>query len=359
MAKRASSSGTRPRGQRREAIAVGTWRVTSDLLARARFAVSPKAEVAGALEALCAPRDPAARAFRAAHLAAFESMLADRPVRRDLLDHSFKQRQGSRPGWIASYLATPPPGPDVTFADELAVVAATPADVLRADLRETMGGGPLPRSLHGPGLPAEAAGLLDWVWTRTLATDWPRRERLLRADIVARTGQLATHGWAAVLRDLGKGREWAGDGQLRINGYDLPTRDLSAAASLSFIPVTATSSWVGWTEPVSYAVYYPVTGRLALADGSSRGGLDRLIGANRAALLRLLARPLGTTHLAAAAGLPLGAVGNHLRVLLDAGIVARRRSGRHVLYWRTALGESLIAADGGASRHWARAAPPR
>jgi DNA-binding transcriptional ArsR family regulator len=83
-----------------------------------------------------------------------------------------------------------------------------------------------------------------------------------------------------VLRDLGKGREWAGDG-------------------------------------------------------------------HRAALLRLLDQPLGTTHLAAACGLPVGAVGNHLRVLLDAGVVARRRSGRNVLYWRTALGEALIAADGG------------
>ena len=188
---------------------------------------------------------------------------------------------------------------------------------------------------------------MTWIWTRTLATDWSRRERLLRADIVARTGQLARHDWAAVLRDLGKGREWAGDGQLRINRFDRPTRVLSADADLAFIPVTATSSWVGWTEPLRYAVYYPVAGRLAPADASRRGGLGRLVGANRAALLRLLAQPLGTSHLAAAAGLPVGAVGNHLRVLLDAGVVARRRSGRQVLYWRTPLGEALIAADGG------------
>src|SRR5580698_4853503 len=167
----------------------------------------------------------------------------------------------------------------------------------------------------------------------------------VRADIVARTGQLARYGWAAVLRDLGKGREWAGDGQLRINRFDRPTRVLSADADLSFIPVTSNASCVGWTEPVRYAVYYPVAGRLAPGDAARHGGLGRLVGANRAALLRLLDQPLGTTHLAAACGLPVGAVGNHLRVLLDAGVVARRRSGRNVLYWRTALGEAPIAAD--------------
>ena len=188
---------------------------------------------------------------------------------------------------------------------------------------------------------------MDWIWTHTLATDWPRRERLLRADIVARTGQLARHGWAAVLRDLGRNRELAGDGQLRINRFDRPTRVLPRDAELSFIPVTSNASWVGWTEQVRYAIYYPVAGRLAPGDAVRRGGLERLVGANRAALLRLLDQPLGTTHLAASTGLPVGAVGNHLRVLLDAGVVARRRSGRHVLYWRTALGDSLTAAGGG------------
>ncbi len=319
--------------------------MTSDLLAKARFTLSPMAEVVCALEALVKPSDPAARAFRAAHHAAFEAMLDERPARRDLIAHSYRPRRGSEPGWIANYLAAPPP-PGAAFADELAAVAATPAETLRADLRETMGG-PLPGSLEAADVAGEAAFVLDWIWTRTVATDWPRRERLLRADIVARTGQLARHGWAAVLRDLGKDREWAGDGQLRINRFDLPTRVLSAEADLSFIPVTSNASWVGWTEPVRYAVYYPVAGRLAPADAARRAGLDRLLGANRAALLRLLGQPLGTTHLAAASGLPVGAVGNHLRVLLDAGVVARRRSGREVLYWRTALGDALTAADGG------------
>ena len=324
---------------------MGTWQVTSDLLARARFAISPMAEVVSALDALDHPKDPAERAFHAAHHAAFEAMLAEFPDRRDVLDHSSRPRRGDQPGWIANYLAFPPPVPDTTFDAELAAVAAIPDETLRADLRETAQR-PLPsRQDTGPVTEA-AVGLLSWVWAHTVETDWPRRERLLRADIIARTGQLAAHGWAAVLRDLGHGREWAGDGHLRINHYDLPARVLAPDAQLYFVPETSTGAWVGWEEPKRYAIYYPVSGRLAPADASRHGGLDRLLGANRAALLRLLARPAGTTNLAAATALPVGAVGNHLRVLLDSGLLARRRSGREVLYWRTPLGDALIAADG-------------
>ena len=84
---------------------MGTWRVDSDLLARARFAVSQKAEVVCALEALVVPSDPAARAFHGAHHVAFEAMLDERPVRRDLIFNSFRPRRGDQPGWIAHYLA--------------------------------------------------------------------------------------------------------------------------------------------------------------------------------------------------------------------------------------------------------------
>jgi DNA-binding transcriptional ArsR family regulator len=324
---------------------MGTWRVSPDLLARARFTLSPKAEIGTALLALLGPADAAERAFAAMHQAAFRAMLDEFPLRRAVLDCSFRPGRGDVPGWTADFLGAPLAGPNVTVDDEIAAVAGMTEADLRADLEETIMA-PLPRKLTGAPLVEAAAGLLTWVWTRTLATDWPRRERILRADIIARTGQLASYGWAAVLRDLGPGRQWEGNGELRINRYDLPTRELPPHAQLFFIPVLSHKGWAGWSPTGAHALYYPVTGRLAATETARRGGLGRLIGANRAALLTALDQPAGTTGLAAISGLPVGSVGNHLRVLLDAGAVTRRRSGRSVLYWRTPLGDALIAADG-------------
>ena len=41
-------------------------------------------------------------------------------------------------------------------------------------------------------------------------------------------------------------------------------------------------------------------------------------------------------------GQGLGSVGRHLKVLLDARLIQRRRAGRSVLYYRTAIGETLL-----------------
>ena len=195
-----------------------------------------------------------------------------------------------------------------------------------------------------------ATELLEWVWTHCLATDWARRERVLRADIVSRTSRLATHGWAAVLRDLGRDREWLGDGQLRINRYDLPSRVLADDADLFFVPKHGSATWVGWDLPQRYAIYYPVTGALAQVDGRADDGLERLVGAARARLLRTLDGPSSTSALVASTGMPLGSVGDHLKVLLAAGTVLRRRSGREVLYWRTSLGDALVASGSASTR---------
>ena len=190
------------------------------------------------------------------------------------------------------------------------------------------------------------AYILRWVWTTTLVSDWPRRRRVLEADIVARTSRLASRGWAGVFESLSPYSSWLGDGRLQINGYALPDRDLSQARQLDFVPVHSYTGWDMLELPHRYALVYPVSG--ALADtGSARAGGDslaRLIGPNRACVLRLLDEPRSTTQLAALTGLPLGAVSNHLRVLLEAGAVLRRRAGREVLYWRTSLGDALAAS---------------
>lgn len=265
---------------------MGTWQISADLFARSRFVLSPLAEVTGTLGALMQPVDADERALAAGHREAFTAMLDAYPARREVL------RFCSRPGWLADFLTLPPAGPDATIESQLDQVRARGDRRVRADLREVAGDRPL----------------------------------------------------QSVLRDLGSDREWLGDGRLRINRHDNPPRVLEDDAELLFIPVHARGTWVGWDIPHRYAVYYPVTGALAEVGGRRADGLSPLLGRNRARILSELDEPASTSHLVTRTGLPLGTVGGHLRVLLDAGLVLRRRSGREVLYWRTALGDTLVAA---------------
>lgn len=316
---------------------MGLWAIPSDVLARLRFATSPMADVVGALGHLDPHRRGVDRAFAARHRDAFDEMLRENPGRRAVYEHCW------RPGWLADFLSIPPPSTAPTFEEELHRVSVVDDAELTQQLRESTPS-VIPPILQAPGVSAHVLGLLEWIWTHTIATDWPRRERVLHADIVARTHRLAEHGFAGVLRDLGRRREWA-DGHLRVNDFDLPTRQLPVTAELTLVPTHANGNCVGWDLPDRYAIYYPVAGALAGAGQVRPGGVERLIGRNRAGLLRELDTPQTTSGLAAVSGLPAGAVGNHLRILLDAGIVAKRRSGREVLYWRTALGDELLAAS--------------
>jgi DNA-binding transcriptional ArsR family regulator len=71
--------------------------------------------------------------------------------------------------------------------------------------------------------------------------------------------------------------------------------------------------------------------------------LRRLLGPTRAEILLLIGRPITTTQLAAITGLALGTIGDHLRILADAGLAERHRSGAHVLYHRTPTGQQLLS----------------
>ena len=90
---------------------------------------------------------------------------------------------------------------------------------------------------------------------------------------------------------------------------------------------------------------YVARGSAALWDPqpTTPPALARLLGQTRADLLLRLDTPASTTQLCTLTGHTLGAVGDHLRVLRESGLVTRSRAGRSVVYRRTAVGDALAA----------------
>jgi DNA-binding transcriptional ArsR family regulator len=324
---------------------MGVWLVDADVLARSRFAVSPLIETINALR-LLATEDPQPweRAWLTQYAAPFRERIAADPFSATLTETVLA---GS---WLPAALGAPPRRDDASFEQELARLRTTPVSVARADLAWSFGGGPLPAALDIPDPAGALADLLQWAWDRMLSQDWPRRQRLYQADIVSRIMTVSQDGWGAAISDLAPPVRWLGHGQLQISTRDRPPLDLSGA-ELLFIPGSVREGRVAWAPPTSYAVIYPASGLLANPGlQAAPAALRRLLGPTRADILRLLDRPASTTNLTAITGLALGTVGAHLRVLLDARLIDRRRSGATVLYYRTAGGQQLLdqAASGSA-----------
>ncbi|WP_061300411.1 ArsR family transcriptional regulator [Herbidospora cretacea] len=318
---------------------MGWWQVGADTLARSRFVVSPLAETTACMFALgrAHPAHPGERPWFERHADRFRTRLAGDPI-DDLLI-----RAANGPEWVADFLVPTPAGTgEPTFADEVAAIRATPPDVVYADLEVSLGR-MLPGPLRRADLAERAASVLEWVWTEAVEPTWDRRRRILEADIIGRVASLSMGGWEAALNDMRPGMRWLGDSRLQINTTSNPPRDITTAR-LMFVPVTPRHRWVSWEHPHRYAVIYPASGVLTEVREVS-GPLARLLGSARATVLVLLDQPKSTTQLVALTGQGLGSVGRHLKVLLDAGLVERRRAGKSVLYYRSRTGDAVVTSS--------------
>ncbi|MGY1437556.1 ArsR/SmtB family transcription factor [Streptomyces reniochalinae] len=226
---------------------MGWWQINADVLAGSRFVISPLAEAIAGLKVLerGSPTHPGERAWLAAHLPAYRARQAADPVSALLI------RAALGPTWNADFLTpTPEPGErqrtEASFEEEVERIRkASPAGA-RADLLVSLGtSGPLPPQLRRDDLPRRTADALTWVWRETVLPYWPRRRRVLEADVVARTAQLSRGGWAAALDAMRPGMRWLGGSRLQINAWDYPPRDL-AGGCLMFVPVTPRTGWVSW-----------------------------------------------------------------------------------------------------------------
>jgi DNA-binding transcriptional ArsR family regulator len=162
------------------------------------------------------------------------------------------------------------------------------------------------------------------------------------------TRRLVNGGVHAMLASLAPGIRWTPPVLTAAYPADL-TIDL-AGRGLTLVP-----SFFCETAPVALAdtalepvLVYPIDPPTQwIQPTTDHDDTDRhlatLIGAPRAALLRALTTPLGTTRLAARAGLSLSSTSEHTTILRNSGLVKSTRDGRYVVHTLTPLGQHMLA----------------
>ncbi|WP_174550709.1 ArsR/SmtB family transcription factor [Microtetraspora malaysiensis] len=258
-------------------------------------------------------------------------------------------------GYAPDFLNPAPTGPAPTPAEELAAIAAAPADRVRRDLdhlRHHQGSiGPRLRSLYADPQArlVRVAAEIGTYWELALAPYWARVRAVLDADVFHRARQVAEHGAGHLLNELHPLVSWD-DNVLRVVRRQRTLSRETAGAGLLLIPSAfkgpGLSTRVAPPDPPQLAYRARGVGTLwerRTATGSA--AVVAVLGRSRTLLLTELEAPATTTELAQRTGISMAGVSQNLAALRNAGFVTAHRAGRTVLYARTSVAESVLAAS--------------
>ncbi|MEU7291659.1 DUF5937 family protein [Streptomyces exfoliatus] len=181
---------------------------------------------------------------------------------------------------------------------------------------------------------------------RALAPYWARIQQVLEADVFHRARQVAEHGSARVLSELHETVQWD-DGTLRLVRRHCSISRDQVGSGLLLVP-----SVFAWPRVLTRSVHpdppqlaYPARGFGAVWEPRTTDAMEAVaavLGRSRTLLLSELDTPASTTRLAMHCGLSAAGVSQHLIALRNAGLVTAHRSGRSVLYARTAIADRLL-----------------
>lgn len=252
---------------------------------------------------------------------------------------------------IPAFICPPPttPMPDIEL--ELATLRATPAALVRDELDQLPG----VRSEPLAGLYANPSDGLDRLvdaisafWENALAAYWPRVLTLLEDDIRYRAHRLAEGGANRLFADLDPAVGWDEETLRVAHRHVRGPRSLHGRGLLL---VPSAFIWPrlfsGTSPPWQPTLRYPPRGIGTLWQADTTDvpeALAKVLGHTRALLLCRLHAPATTQDLARRTGLTAGGVSQHLTALRAAGFLGAHRSGRYVLYHRTAIAETLLTA---------------
>jgi DNA-binding transcriptional ArsR family regulator len=253
-------------------------------------------------------------------------------------------------------LLTPPLdlGGPATIEYQLKLVANWPPQLLRAELEAVWQGLPMPAAARqviagGADGARWVAAALAAYWDAVIAPHWDHMRAVIDAEIAYRARQLVLGGISAVLNDLHP-RLQLDQATIRINktghqNYDLAGNgvllipQVFAGPHLMFDPGSLGLPVIGYA-PRGLGMVWENNGVSPPGDDA----LSALMGKGRTAILRRTELPATTTDLARELRLSGATVSVHLATLRRCGMVISWRSGRRVLYQRTALASSILSA---------------
>lgn len=319
--------------------------LSAGAVARIRFAISALWEVASSVRVLRDPEDHAVH-WR----------WAER-VRRPLTDAGLIGAGGgllwqlipTEPIYMPDFLTPEPMGLDADLEAELAVLAATPARTVLADLSvyTKQPSGLVADMVADPGTGLSRLGdEIRAYWAIAIEPHWARIKTLLDGEVLYRARLLAEGGAGELLNDLHRRVRWEGD-TLSIAHRACSAHAVSDGGGLVLVPsafVWPSVASVAATEPAQLA--YPPRGVATLWERSPEATktVVNLIGRSRAQLLFAMSEPISTSELAQRTGISAGGVSQHLAVLRAAGLTVSYRRGKTVLNVRTTMAQKLLTA---------------
>ncbi|MER5930327.1 DUF5937 family protein [Streptomyces sp. NPDC002054] len=326
-------------------------------LAQTRFAVSPMWEVVTSHRLL---RDPAESPLHHRWVTQVRPRVAAAGLDRGWLAELIPAQ-----GYLADFLNPTPGSPFPELSAELAQIRRSRPERVRTELdmlaawhpRENRSGSPsgsrsgstarlrLLREAPEQAL-AKVTEEIEAYWELALAPYWSRIRRLLEADVFHRARQVAEHGSAHVLNELHEHVRWD-DGTLTLLRRHCTLSRDQAGSGLLLVPTVFTWPRVltRITPPESPQLAYPARRVGTLWEPRRTAAAEAVagvLGRSRALLLAELDTPASTTRLALLCGLSTAAVSQHLTALRAARLVTAHRSGRSVLYARTAIADALL-----------------
>lgn len=319
------------------------FKLSVGALGNTTFGYSPLAEVASSLRLLGRPRP----GFL------MQPWLAEVSDNLGAVDLEFLRAVAPPGKWAPDFLFRWSADPKITVEHQLDALAGLSTDQIRRDLGCCWTDRGMPAVLNSLLTSRNAAPRIAdaiWeYWQAVVAPYWPRIKAVLDDDVSHRGGRALTQGLLSVFEDLHPEIS-VRDTTIRVDKPHHADYEYEGAR-ITLVPSVFTYPELIVLDETdqSFGLIYGARGIGRVWEGLDEHNLEdsdlgALIGRNRATILRRLEIPMTTTELADELGQSPGTVNQHLSVLKRNGFLDSWRSGRRVLYRRTALASSVIAA---------------